>query len=149
MSEALKRLEGDVVAAMKAGDRNRLTVLRMFVNKVKLAAKDDRKSPNRAVTDEDVISAGLKTVKEVKETRAILVERGVDISAQDAELAIISEYLPRQMDESDLRELLTGLSANAPEGKAARGFYNKELNANYRGQFDNELAQKIIAEMVG
>lgn len=145
MSEALKRLEGDVVAAMKGGDKPRLEILRMLVNKVKMTAKNDG---NREPTDADVITAGLKTVKEANETRDILVSRGVDTSAQDTEIAIVSEYLPRQMSEDELRALIGKLAVNAPEGKAARGYFMKELNGSYKGQFDNRIAQQIIGELV-
>ncbi len=155
MSEALKRVQADVITAMKAGDRTRLDVLRQFVNKVNMTAKNDG---NRAPTDADVLTAGLKIVKEANETLTMKVP-GTDtvaVAADDPrrealtnEVAIVSEYLPKQMDESELRALLTKLSEGAPEGKAARGYYNKELNAGYKGQFDNAVAQKIIAEMVG
>lgn len=146
MSDALRKLESDVIVAMKAGDRTRLDVLRMLVNKVKMTAKNDK---NRTVVDEDVITAGLKTIKEANETRDIYVSRGVDTTVQDTEIAIVSEYLPQQMDEAGLRKLINELSANAPEGKSARGYYMKELNGRYKGQFDNRVAQTIIAEMVG
>lgn len=145
MSEALKRIESDVVAAMKAGDKTRVTVLRAFVNKAKMAAKNDG---NREPTDADVLTAGLKTVKEANETRDIYVEKGIDYSQQDTEIAIVSEYLPKQMTEAELRSLIDKLSENAPEGKAARGYYMKELNGSYKGQFDNRVAQQIIGEIV-
>lgn len=147
MSEALKRIQADVVTAMKAKNRTRVDILRQFVNKVQMVAKNDPKGP-REVTDEDVITAGLKTVKEANETRDIYVGKGVDTSAQDTEIAIVSEYLPQQMDETALRALIAKLSANAPEGKSAKGYYMKELNGSYKGQFDNKLAQAILSEVV-
>lgn len=145
MSEALKRLEGDVVTAMKAGDKNRVGILRMFVNKAKMAAKNDG---NREPTDGDVLTAGLKTVKEANETRDIYITKGIDTSVQDEEISIVSEYLPQQMTEAQLRELLNKMSVNAPEGKSARGYYMKALNGSHKGHFDNRLAQQIIGEMV-
>jgi uncharacterized protein YqeY len=146
MSETgLQKLKADVIVAMKAGDRTRLDVLRQFVNRTTMTAKNDG---NRDATDKDVITAGLKIVKEANETRSIYVEKGVDTSPQDTEIAIVSEYLPRQMSEDDLRAVLVTLSASAPEGKAARGYYNKELNARHKGEFDNAVAQRMIAEMV-
>lgn len=146
MSDQLKRLESDVVAAMKAGERTRLDILRMFVNKAKMTAKNDG---NRMAEDRDVLTAGLKMVKEANETRDLLIANGRGVEIQDNEIAVVSEYLPKQMTEAELRNLLVGLKSQAPEGKAARGFYMKELNANYKGQFDPRAANEIVAEMVG
>jgi uncharacterized protein YqeY len=157
MSEALKRVQGDVITAMKAKDRTRVDILRQFVNKVQMVAKNDPKGP-RDVTDEDVITAGLKTVKEANETLTMKVPNTDTIAmAMDdprretlnTEIAIVSEYLPRKMDEAELRALITRLSANAPEGKSAKGYYMKELNGSHKGEFDNQMAQSIIGELVG
>ncbi len=144
MSDALKKLETDIITAMKGGDRTRLDVLRMFVNRVKMTAKNDG---NRAVTDADVLTAGLKTVKEANETRDIYVGRGVETVAQDTEISIVSEYLPRQMAEDDLRAVISGLKDIAPDGKAAKGFIMKELNGQHRGTFDPRMANQIVGEL--
>jgi uncharacterized protein YqeY len=156
MSEALKRVQADVIASMKAKDRTRVDILRQFVNKVQMVAKNDPKGP-RDVTDEDVITAGLKTVKEANETLTMKVPTTETIAmsmddprraALETEIAVVSEYLPKQMDETALRALITKLSADAPEGKSAKGYYMKELNGSYKGQFDNKMAQAILAEVV-
>lgn len=143
MSEQLKKLETDVVTALKGGDRERVNVLRQYVNRVKMAAKNDK---NREPTDADVLAAGLKIVKEARETIDIYVERGVSTDEQDREIEIVSEYLPKQMTPAELRELIVTLMADAPQGKAARGHIMKVLNGEYRGQFDNRLAQTVLGE---
>ena len=146
MSEALKKLQSDVVAAMKAGDRTRLDVLRQFVNRVKMTAKNDK---NREPRDEDVVTAGLKIVKEANETREIYLTKGVSTELQDSEIRIVSEYLPQKMDTDKLRSILNNLMASAPEGKAAKGYLMKNLNTDYRGQYDPQDANAIVAELVG
>lgn len=145
MSEALKRVQADVIVAMKAKDRTRVDVLRQFVNKIQMVAKNDG---NREVADADVITAGLKTVKEANETRDIYVEKGISTELQDTEIAIVSEYLPKQMDEPSLRALIKLLAPMAPKGKSAKGYYMKELNSEFKGEFDNKMAQTIIDEIV-
>lgn len=145
MSEQLKTLEADVVTALKGGDSARVNILRQYVNRVKMAAKNDK---NREPTDADVLAAGLKIVKEANETRAIYVERNVSTDDQDYEIEVVSAYLPKQMTSAELRELIVTLLVDAPEGKAARGHVMKTLNGQYRGQFDNTLAQQYLGELI-
>ncbi len=149
MSEALRRIEGDVITAMKSGDRTRLDILRVFVNRVKMTAKNDG---NRDVRDEDVVTAGLKIVKEANETRDIYVSRNVATVAQDTEIAVVSEYLPKQMSEDELRTLVGNIVSNLREqgntatGKALMGPIMKTLNGSYKGQFDQRAANQIVGE---
>ncbi len=146
MSEALKSLERDVITAMKAGDRTKLDVLRMLVSKVKMIAKSDK---NRDVQDGDILTAALKMVKETNETRTILIDRGRDTSVEDAEIAIVSQYLPRQMDEAELRARIVEIVASAPTtGKAVRGHLMKILNTEHKGQFDPSVANTIAGELI-
>lgn len=148
MSEALSRIEADIISAMKSGNKTRLDILRMLVNRIKMTAKNDK---NRAVVDGDIITAALKTVKEANETRDIYLTRNVDTSAQDDEIAIVSEYLPKQMDEGELQGLIDQIVANvgsSVKGKALMGPIMKELNGKYKGQFDPKLANAIVSKII-
>jgi uncharacterized protein YqeY len=135
----------DIITAMKAGDRTRLDVLRMLANKIALVAKNDG---NRDVTDEDVITGVSRYLKETRETRDILVSKGRDYSKEDAEIAIVSDYAPKQIDETELRNIITSLYEATDKGKSARGMVMKGLNGSYRGQFDPSVANRIVAEVL-
>ncbi len=144
------RIENDVKEAMKAKDAVRLTVLRGLLNRIKMIAKNDG---NRDVTEDDVLSGIQKAIKEVNETRDIYLGRGVDTSEQDAEIAILTGYLPAQMSETDLEAtittIITGLGDSAPKGKALLGPIMKTLKEKHAGQYNPQLASKIAGRIVG
>lgn len=143
-AESLASLQAQIVTAMKARDSERLTVLRMLMNRAKLIAKNDG---NREATDADLLQAATKTVKEANDTRAIYVERGVDTSAQDNEISIVSEFLPQPMSEQELRALIQNLTSSYEgESKGLRGFIMRTLNADHKGAFDPARANALIAE---
>lgn len=146
MTTLLKKIEEDTKIALKAGEKDKVVYLRMLNNSAKLIAKNDK---NRSVTDEDVINAALKTIKSVNETKDILTQRDMDASECDREISIVSEYLPKQLEFIELRNIIHNLHSHSdcPEGKAAKGYIMKNLNAEYRGQFDNKTAQIIINEL--
>ena len=100
------RLDGDIKAAMKDREAGklRLSVLRM----VKSAAKYLEIERKDELTDEDLLTV---FVKEVKQRRDSIDEfkkgnRMDLVEASEAELAILQEYLPQQLSEAELRELV-------------------------------------------
>lgn len=143
----LKEIENSVKESMKAGDKARTTALRGLVNVVKLVAKNDG---NREPTDDDVITAGNRVVKQIRETLSFIPETAEDQRAPLlAEIATVEAFLPQKMDRTKLAGLIEELLKDAPEGKAAKGFVMKNLNQTYRGMFDASMANEIVAEKVG
>lgn len=146
MSNIISDLEEKIKAAMKSGDKNRLKSLRSLMSKVKMLAKNDK---NREPTDEDVVNAAIKMVKENNETKSFLVERDRDTSEQDNEIAVVSEFLPKQLSYEELTsEINKIIIANDGrlDSKSGKGVIMKHLNQHFRGQFDNKVAQEIIAK---
>ncbi len=146
MSNIISDLEEKIKAAMKSGDKNRLKSLRSLMSKVKMLAKNDK---NREPTDEDVVNAAIKMVKENNETKSFLVERDRDTSEQDNEIAVVSEFLPKQLSYEELTsEINKVIIANDGrlDSKSGKGVIMKHLNQHFRGQFDNKVAQEIIAK---
>lgn len=145
MSERLKQIQGDMVAAMKAQDTVKKTVLSTLIAKVKTAAKNDK---NREPTDNDVVQAVRKTIKEVNETRGFAEKRGDDTDALDREIEIVSSYLPSQMTEGQLRATIEAVLATTDKGKAARGVVMKALKAQHEGFYDPASANAILGELL-
>jgi uncharacterized protein YqeY len=141
----LSQIENEVKVAMKAGDKSRVTSLRMLVNETKKVAKSDG---NREPIDDDVITAGNRLVKQTRETISFLKEGDAQVQPLNDEIAIYEEFLPQKMDRAALTTLIEGLisSPDAPEGKAAKGFIMKNLNQSHRGFFDPAMANEVITE---
>lgn len=148
---SLKDIETEVGTAMKAGNKMRVNTLRMLVNTVKLIAKNDG---NREPTDDDVLMAGNRMVKQTRETLSFLREGNEkDMEARanlEAEIAVVEEFLPKKMSRDELTALINGLIAESPaQGKAAKGYVMKALNQNHKGLFDAATANEIVTEKVG
>ena len=146
---SLKDIETATVTALKAGQKDRVTVLRMFSNTVKLIAKTDAKELNREVRDDDVVVAGNRMIKQAKESLSFIPEGDARADALNTEIATINEFLPQKMDRTALSGLIEKLLVDAPEGKAAKGFVMKNLNQDHRGLFDSAMANEIVSEKVG
>lgn len=144
MSEMLKTLQADMIAAMKAGEKNRKDVLSALIARTKLLAKNDK---NREVTDRDVIQAVEKTIKDTSDTKEFAIKAGRDTEAFDFEIATVSHYLPKQLTTDELVKIVNDLVSAGPEGKAVRGFVMKNMNAEYKGSFNPQDVNKILSDL--
>ncbi len=151
MSEILTKIEQDIITAMKAREADRLGVLRMLSNRIKMVAKNDG---NREIVEQDVITGIQKSIKETAETREIYVTKGMATTEQDMEISILEGYLPKQMTEAEIRVLIEQVIADnqASEkplaGKALMGPVMQKLKTEHSGAYDPRLASKIAGELI-
>jgi uncharacterized protein YqeY len=103
---ALKtRLTSDMKAAMKGGDKSRLAVIRMMLAAIKQVEVDER-----IELDDARVTAVLdKMAKQRRESIAQFEKGGRQdlIDVEQAELAIIQDYLPEALSDSEIEALIT------------------------------------------
>ncbi|NHN87054.1 GatB/YqeY domain-containing protein [Acetobacter conturbans] len=104
MTNIRTRLTEDTKTAMKAGEKERVTTLRMIGAKVKDADIAARGQGKDALNDDDITSALRGMVKSRQESVKMYREGGREELAakEEAEIAIIREFLPPEMDEAAL-----------------------------------------------
>ena len=103
-SELATRIRQDTITAMKAKDKNRLTVMRMLQAAIKQVEIDTREE----LDDEGVVKVLRSYLKKVKDSLAGARDSGrAELEAQaEAELAIVQSYLPAELDDDVLEGLV-------------------------------------------
>lgn len=98
------RIQEDVKAAMRAGDKTRLGTLRLITAAIKQVEVDDRKE----LSESNVIAVLDKMCKQRRESIEQYSKAGrADLVAvEEAELALIKEYLPRAMTDAEIAALI-------------------------------------------
>lgn len=122
--ELAARLQAAVIAAMKAKDKDRLGVLRQMQAAIKQVEIDTR----RELGDADVQKILASYAKKVKDTLASTVGTGRDDlkAAAEAELAIVGEFLPAEIGDTELEALVrqaiveSGAATPADMGKVMK-----------------------------
>ena len=137
-----------MVAAMKAGDKERKASLSFLLSSLKNKAIDKRAD----LTAEEEAQVVLKEIKQVKETLSLTPEDRTDIIAEcEHRLAVLDEYAPKMMSEEDIRavisEVLAGLGITEPTGKD-KGRIMKELMPKVKGKADGKLVNEIVSAMM-
>ena len=105
MSELKARINDNVKAAMKGGEKERLAVLRLISAAIKQREVDERKE----LSDDDVIAVLSHMVKQRRESVAQYEPAGRhDLAAKEkAEIEVISEFLPQPLSEAEITAIVT------------------------------------------
>jgi uncharacterized protein YqeY len=146
----LEKIADEMKKAMKSGEKLRLETLRMI--RAGLLEKQVEKRPSGGITAEDEIAVLISASKKRKE--AIEIYRKVgreDLAGQEEkELAIIQEYLPKQMSEADIesfvKKVITETSASSQKDFGnVMPLVMKEL----KGKADGRLVQELVKKYLG
>ncbi|HET7132478.1 MAG TPA: GatB/YqeY domain-containing protein [Gammaproteobacteria bacterium] len=97
-------LTQDMQAALKAGDKPRLSVLRMALAGVKQREVDTR----RPLDDAGVQTVIERMIKQGRDSLAQFRDGGRQdlVAKEEAELAVLATYLPKPLDDSELDALI-------------------------------------------
>ena len=152
VSELKDRLRADLTASMKARDALRSSTLRMLLTSMtnaEVAGKEQRE-----LSDEDVIGVLSTEAKKRREAAEAYDEAGRRDSAdkERAEAGIIAEYLPEQLDESAIRDLVAGTIASlgvAGDGMRAMGRVMGTLQPQVRGRADGAAVAAEVRRQLG
>lgn len=142
-----ERFTAEMKEAMKAGDKAKLSTVRL----IQAALKDkdiEARGAGRGTAGEDEILALLqKMIKQRQESAEVYDKGGRPelASAERAEAAIIAGYLPQQMDEAETKAAIegavaeTGASSPKDMGKVIGA-----LKAKYAGRMDFSKASGLV-----
>ncbi len=144
LAEALK-------TALKAGDKRRTSTLRLIQ-----AAIQDRDIAHRGtgkdpVTDEEILQILTKMVKQRQESAKAFEEGArLELAAQERdEITIITDFLPKQMEEGAVRDAATKVIAEVgADGLRDMGRCMNALKERYPGQMDFGKASGIVKELL-
>ena len=130
---------------MRSGDALRRDVLRMAQNAVYAVEKRERREP----TDDDVVAILTREVKTRRESVEAFRKGGrEDLAAkEEAEIAILSEYLPEQLDDDTIRGLIDeAIGATGATSARDLGKVMGWLSPRTRGRADGRRVSELVAQ---
>jgi uncharacterized protein YqeY len=100
-----ERLQQDMQAALRAGDKPRLSILRLALANVKQREVDTR----RPLDDAGIQAVIERMIKQSRESASQYREGArMDLVAkEEAEIRLLQAYLPQQLDDNELDALVT------------------------------------------
>ncbi len=141
----LEKLQEEMKKALKSGDKDRLSVIRMLISEIKKVQIDQKKE----LSDDEIIQILQRYAKQRKEAieqykkanRQDLVEK------EEKELKIVQEFLPEQLTEEEIEKIVnqiieeTGASSMKDMGRVMKTVMEK-----VKGRAEGSVVSKIVKQ---
>jgi uncharacterized protein YqeY len=145
-------IKAALVTAMKSGDRQATGTIRLIQSAI--LNRDIEARTGGAPSDDDamVIEVLHKMIKQRRESADLYRKGGRDelADAEEAEIAVIERFLPKQMSDQEARDsisrIITDLGASDMKDM---GRVMAEVKTRHAGQLEPARASALVREMLG
>jgi uncharacterized protein YqeY len=140
-----EQLQDDTTAAMRSGDTLRRDVLRM----VQSAIYNVEKAKHVTLSEDEVLAVVTKEVKTRRESVDAFRKGGREdlVAKEEAEIAILNDYLPHQLTNDELRALVEAAVAETGATSARdMGKVMGVVSPRIRGRADGKTASGMVAQ---
>jgi uncharacterized protein YqeY len=140
-----ERISEDMKAAMRAKDAARLSAIRLLQAAIKQKEVDERVS----LDDAAVLAIVEKLIKQRKDSieQFAKAQRNDLVDKESAELALLSAYLPRQMDRAELAAAVdAAIAESGAAGPQAMGKVMALLKPRIAGRADMGAASALVKQ---
>ncbi|MBV7274035.1 GatB/YqeY domain-containing protein [Clostridium sp. PL3] len=144
LKELIKK---DEIAAMKAKDKARVSVLRLINADIKGFEVNEREN----ISDEGVVKIVEKNIKQIKETLEYAKQSNNEekIAEGNFALEVLTPYLPKQLDEEEVEAMLKEIIDNGNYTAADMGKIMKEIMPKVSGKFDRSKINPMVKNLLG
>jgi uncharacterized protein len=147
MGNLTDKIRADLTAAMKAQEKERLSVIRMLQS----AVKNEQINIGHELSDEEAMSVIRKAVKQRQDSIEQYSNAGrTELADKErSEMEILKTYLPAELSEEELESGLREIvAATGAQSKKDLGKVMKEATARYRGRADGKRIQEIVGRLL-
>ncbi len=146
MKESIaERLLDDLKKALKAGDKDTLSAIRM----IKAAIKNKEIEKRSPLTNEEICKVLLSQVRQRKDSIEQFSKGGRQdlVEKEERELSIVQSYLPPQLSEEEVRELIhEAVKETDARSLKDMGKVMKCVMKKAEGQIDGKLVSALVKE---
>jgi len=143
----IERIDRDLIKALKAGEKDKVTTLRGLKSDLKYRQIDKGDD----LTDDDVITVLSSLAKKRRESIEHFEKGGREdlVAKEKGELALITSYLPEQFGEDQLREIIEqAINETGADSPQKVGMVMKIVMPKTMGRADGKLVNKLAMEML-
>lgn len=143
-----ERLAFDLKDAMKNRNEAKIRTVRLLMS----AIKNFEVEKMAQATDEEIVQIMIKEAKKRIESIDMYKQAGRNdlVSEEQEELDIINSYLPEQMSEDEIRQLVMKIiRQNNLSSPKDLGTAMKLIMPQVKGKADGKLVNKIVKEYLG
>jgi uncharacterized protein YqeY len=141
LPELAERLQSDMNDARRAQDKPRLLVLGTIISDLKNRRIELRRDP----TDEETVEVVRRGIKRRRESVEMYLTAGREdlVAKERAEIEVLEQYLPPQVDESEIR---AAVRAAIDGGATNMGAVMGKVMAQFKGRVEGGTINTIVRE---
>lgn len=142
-----ERIIKDIMEAMKAKDKEKLSVLRL----VKGAMQLEEINKKKELDDNEVIAVLAKQIKTRKESIEEFKKgnRQDLVDQTEKEITILNEYMPEQLSEEEVIKVIEeAINEVNPESSSDMGKIMKIITPKLTGKADMSFVSKKVKELI-
>lgn len=143
----IEKLETELIKALKSGEKEKVVVLRGLKSDIKYKKIDK----GEELTNEEVIDVLSANTKKIRDSIEQFGKGGREdlVIKEKAALEIISEYLPEQIGEEELRGIVKqAVEESGAESPQQMGLVMKIVMPKIKGRADGKLVSKLAVEFL-
>jgi uncharacterized protein YqeY len=143
---ALKeKLQNDLTEAMRARDEVRSSTIRMVLTAIKNEEVSGKEA--RELSDAEVITVLSREAKKRREAAEAFEQAGAKDRSdmEKAEGVVIAEYLPVQLSESEIKEMINAaIAETGATGPQQMGLVMKSIQPKIAGRADGGVVSSLV-----
>lgn len=144
----LASLQKDMVAAMKAKDKEALGTIRML----KAAVTNEQINLGHDLTADEEIAVLSRELKQRKDslTEFKAADRTDSVAKLEAEIKVVESYLPKQLSADEVKALVEETIQEV--GATSKADFGKVMSAvmpKLKGQADGKVVNQTVKELLG
>ncbi len=146
-----EKLAAELKDAMKAGDKRRLSTIRLIQAAIKDRDIANRGAGKDPVQDDEVMQILAKMVKQREESARIYEEANrLELAEQErGEIEVIKSFMPEQIDDEQVRSICQKMIAEAgADGLRDMGKCMNLLKERYSGRMDFSKASGMVKDLL-
>lgn len=143
----LKRLDEDLITALKKSDKLKLSVLRM----AKAAVKNQQIDKGRELQDEEILAIFSTLAKQRRESIEQFSKGGRDdlVQQETLELAILQSYMPAQLSAQEIDDMIfQTIKETSAKNEGDMGKVMKMLAPRIKGVADGKWVNNRVRELL-
>lgn len=139
-------IKTDLGKAMKAGDKQKVSCLRMFLSALKYKQVEAKKE----LDDQEVLQVLRSQIKQVSESFDQYKQGGrEDLAAnEEANLAILKSYLPKELSDEEIAAIAKRIISEASATKKEFGLVMKKTMAEVAGRADGKRVSGVVSQLL-
>lgn len=143
----LETLQKDMIAAMKAKDKEKLSTIRML----KAAATNEKISLGHDLTSDEEVSVLSRELKQRKDSLSEyeVADRPDTVASLKNEIKIVESYMPAQLSEDEVKQIVAETIADVhAESPSDFGKVMGAVMPKLKGQADGKLVNSTVKDLL-